>query len=292
MRPEDVSKTAFRTHEGHYEFFVMPFGLTNAPSTFQALMNDVFKPFLQRFVLVFFYDILIYSNSLADHLLHLKAVMEILVRHKLFAKLSKCCFAVEEIDYLGHFISQHGVHADPTKLEAMVNWPILLNVKSLRGFLGLTSYYRKFIRHYGSLAAPLTALLKKNAFQWTPSATEVFNKLELAMTTPLVLHLPDFTKTFVIECDANGSDLGAVLMQTGQPIAFLSKALKGRALLFSTYKNELLSLVTAVQHWWPYLFGQIFTVRTNHQHRNFCWSRKWAPLPSNIGCPSSSVTTM
>jgi hypothetical protein len=257
----------------------MPFGLTNAPSTFQALMNDVFKPFLRRFVLVFFDDILIYSTSFADHLIHLQAVLEVLLHHKLFAKLSKCRFAVPEVDYLGHLISQQGVRADPSKLDAMASWPLPQNIKSLRGFLGLTGYYRKFIRNYGCLAAPLTVLLKKNAFHWSPSATAAFNALKQAMLQPPVLRLPDFNLTFVIECDASGTGLGAVLMQTKQPIAFLSKALKGRALLLSTYEKELLALVTAVQHWWPYLLGNTFTVRTDHQALKF-------QLEQKIGTPS------
>jgi hypothetical protein len=274
MRPEDIPKTAFRTHEGHYEFLVMPFGLTNAPSTFQALMNDVFRPFLRRFVLVFFDDILIYSKTFADHLLHLQSVLEVLEHHRLFAKLSKCRFAVDEVDYLGHLISQQGVRADPSKLEAMATWPLPHNVKSLRGFLGLTGYYRKFIRNYGSLAAPLTSLLKKNAFHWTPSATTAFQSLKQAMLLPPVLRLPDFNQPFVIECDASGSGLGAVLMQDRQPIAFLSKALKGRALLLSTYEKELLSLVTAVQHWRPYLLGHTFKVKTDHQALKFLLEQK------------------
>jgi hypothetical protein len=124
MRADDIPKTAYHTHEGHYEFLVMTFGLTNAPSTFQALMNDVFKPFLRRFVLVFFNDIHIYDKSLADHLVHLQAILEVLLHHKLFAKLSKCRFAVGEVDYLGHLISRQGVRADPSKLEAMTNWPL------------------------------------------------------------------------------------------------------------------------------------------------------------------------
>jgi hypothetical protein len=135
--------------------------------------------------------------------------------------------------------------------------------------LGLTGYYRKFIRHYGLLAAPLTALLKKNAFLWSSAATTAFLNLKNAVTSPPILRLPDFTKPFVIECDASGSGLGAVLMQDAHPIAFLSKALKGRALLLSTYDKELVSLVTAVQKWHPYLLGHPFIVRTDHKSLKF-----------------------
>jgi hypothetical protein len=262
MHPADIPKTAFRTHEGHYEFLVMSFGLTNAPATFQGLMNDIFKPFLRRFVLVFFHDILIYSGSLTDHLLHLQIVLQVLVQNHLFAKLSKCRFAESEIEYLGHLISQHGVRADPSKLSAMVSWPLPRSIKALCGFLGLTGYYRKFIRNYGLLAAPLMGLLNKNSFVWTPEATQAFEALKLAVTSPLVLRLPDFSQPFVIECDASGTGLGAVLMQGGRPLAFLSK---GRTLLLSTYEKELIALVTAVQKCRPYLLGHPFIVRTDHQ---------------------------
>jgi hypothetical protein len=242
-------------------------------------MNEVLKPFLRRFVLVFFDDILLYSNSFADHLIHLQAVLEILLHHQLFAKISKCRFDVSEVDYLGHLISQQGVRADPSKLEAMASWPLPQNIKSLRGFLGLTGHYRKFIRNYGNLATPLTTLLKKNDFHWSLSATTTFNSLKHAMLHPPVLHLPNFNLTFVIECDASGTGLGAVLMQTKQPIAFLRKALKGRALLLSTYEKELLSFVTAIQHWHPYLLGNTFTVGTDHQALKFLLEQK-------IGTPS------
>jgi hypothetical protein len=264
MHARDIPKTTFRTHKGHYEFLVMPFGQPNALATFQGLMNDIFKPFLKRFVLVFFDDIPVYSHSLDEHLLHLREVLQVLMQHNLFAKLSKCQFAKTEIEYFGHLVSQQGVRANPSKLEAMVTCTPPRSVKSLWGFLGLTGYYRKLIRNYGLIAAPLIALLKNQAFLWTPAATQAFEALKQAITSPPILRLPDFTQPFIIECDASGTGLDAVLMQEKLLIAFLSKALKGRELVLSTYENELLSLVTVVHKWRPYLLGHSFVVRIDH----------------------------
>jgi hypothetical protein len=271
---EDVLKTAFRTHEGHYEFLVMPFGLTNAPSTFQSLMNHIFQPYLRKFILVFFDDILIFSKDEDNHRNHLQLTLEVLRSHKLFAKKSKCKFGCKEVDYLGHIIAESGVRVDPGKIKAMVEWPLPTNIKALRGFLGLTGYYRKFIKGYGSIVAPLTTMLKKNAFHSDAAAREAFQNLKAAVTEAPVLVLPNFAQPFVIECDASGLGIGAVLMQEGKPIAYLSKALKGRALLMSTYEKELFALVTTIQKCRPYLLGQSFVVKTDQQSLKFLLEQK------------------
>jgi len=164
MLPEDEYKTAFKTHDGHYQFKLMSFGLTNAPVTFQCVMNQILQPFLRKFVLVFLDDILIYSNSLEEHNTHLQLVLQTLQKNQLFLKQSKCSFAQPQLEYLGHIISSKWVAIDPNKIAAMLHWPTPTTFTELRAFLGLTGYYRKFVKGYGVLAKPLTNLLRPKQF--------------------------------------------------------------------------------------------------------------------------------
>ncbi|KAJ8759726.1 hypothetical protein K2173_009827 [Erythroxylum novogranatense] len=247
MWEPDIYKTAFRTHEGHYEFLVMPFGLTNAPSSFQGLMNMVFKPLLRKTVLVFFYDILIYSQDWQSHLNHLREVFQLLRVNSLFAKKSKCKFGSKEVEYLGHVLSNKGIAMDNSKVDCVLSWPLPKSIKELRGFLGLSGYYRRFVKNYGNIARPLTELLKKGRWQWGEPQTSTFETLKMAISTALVLALPDFEATFVVETDASGQGVGAVLTQKGRPLAFFNKALGPKHQALSIYEKEVMAVLLAVK---------------------------------------------
>ena len=265
MDPSDIHKTAFKTHSGHFEYLVMPFGLTNAPATFQSLMNTVFGELLRKCVLIFFDDILVYSSSLEEHVVHLQSVLELMRRNQLFAKHSKCAFATDRVEYLGHFIQEAGVSTDPQKIKAIVEWPNPSTLKALRGFLGLAGYYRRFVMSFGTIARPLTVLTKKNYFEWSEEAETAFGTLKKALCEAPVLALPRFDKPFVVETDACGQGIGAVLMQEGHPIAFISRHLKGKQLHLSIYEKELLAVVFAVQKWRHYLLPNHFVIKTDQK---------------------------
>lgn len=266
LRNGEEYKIAFQTHLGHYEFRVMAFGLTGAPGTFQKAMNHTLAPALRKYALVFFDDILVYSSSMELHLHHLAHVFDLLNRDQWKIKLSKCSFAVNKVSYLGHVVSQAGVSTDPTKIQAIVDWPTPSCVKELRSFLGLAGYYRKFIRHFGVISQPLTSLLKKGIiFVWTPDHDVAFQTLKQALVTAPVLALPDFSTPFMIETDASDTGIGAVLMQRGHPLAFLSKTLGPKSRGLSTYEKEYMAILTAVQQWRPYLQQSEFVILTDHK---------------------------
>lgn len=264
--PQDIAKTAFKTHHGHWEFRVMPFGLTNAPATFQEVMNTILGSVLRKFVLVFVDDILIYSPTLEQHKQHILQVFQILHEHKFLLKKSKCSFAQQSLNYLGHIISAQGVATDRSKIQVVSDWPTPTDSKQLRGFLGLFGYYRKFIRNYGVLSQPLTDLLKKGSlFLWTPQHQQCFHAVKQALISAPVLALPDFSKNFTVETDASATGIGAVLMQDNHPVAYLSKALGPKAQALSTYEKECLALIMAVTKWKSYLQHKEFTILTDQK---------------------------
>jgi hypothetical protein len=182
-------------------------------------------------------------------MIHLQQVLQVLDQHQLFAKLSKCEFAVPSISYLGHVISHSGVAADPAKLEAIQTWPPPHNLTTLRGFLGLTGFYRRFVRHYATVAEPLTELLKKDSFCWTDAAQGAFEALKVAMVSLPVLGIPDFAQTFDVTTDASGTAVGAVLSQQRHTIAFFSRKLCPRMRSSSAYEREMFAVTTAVKKW-------------------------------------------
>ncbi|GAU44853.1 hypothetical protein TSUD_112270 [Trifolium subterraneum] len=265
LKPQDASKTAFRTHDGHYEYRVMPFGLCNAPATFQATLNNVFRPLLRKTVIVFFDDILVYSDSEDSHVTHLTQVFELLHQHQFFVKLAKCSFGQTEVSYLGHVVSKGSVAPDPAKVQAIQDWPSPSNVKELRGFLGLSGFYRKFIKNYAGIAQPLTALLRKDSFNWTDGAQTAFDELKRAMVTAPILSLPDFSSPFVIQTDASGYAMGAVLIQQRHHLAYFSKVFCSRMMNASTYIHELHAITSAVKRWRQYLLGNYFIIQTDHK---------------------------
>ena len=261
----DVHKIAFWTHNGHYEFLVMPFGLTNAPSTFQATMNKIFKPFLRNFVAIFFDDILIYSKNWDEHLEHLRQVLQTLQHHSLFAKLIKCEFGKTTLHYLGHLVSAQEVQVDDSKIAAIMDWPLPHTLKQLRGFLGIIGYYRKFVKGYAHIAWPLTEMLKQDSFHWTLESELAFTQLKKALTSTPILALPNFNKVFMVEIDASTQGIGAVLSQDSHPLAFFSKKLSLRMSRASTYVRELYAITQAMARWRHYLLGKKFISKTDHK---------------------------
>ncbi|XP_073112178.1 uncharacterized protein [Elaeis guineensis] len=273
--PGDISKTAFRTRYGHYEFLVMPFGLTNAPAAFMDLMNRVFASYLDRFVVVFIDDILIYSKSSLEHEKHLRTVLETLREKKLYAKLQKCEFWMSSVTFLGHVISKEGVSVDPRKVEAVVDWSRPTNVSEIRSFLGLAGYYRRFVEGFSSIAMPLSRLTQKQVkFEWTDECEQSFQELKRRLVTAPILTIPSGTEGFTIYSDASRKGLGCVLMQKGKVIAYASRQLKLYERNYPTHDLELAAVVFALKIWRHYLYGEHCEIFTDHKSLKYIFTQK------------------
>eukprot|EP00253_Pinus_taeda_P019316 PITA_19316 len=265
IKDEDIAKTTFKTRYGHYEFVVLPFGLTTAPATFMCLMNSVFHQFLDKFVLIFIDDILIYSRSKEEHEEHLRMVLQTLREHQLYAKLSKCDFYKEEIQYLGHVISQEGIAVDPEKIKTILEWPVPKDVADIRSFMGLAGYYRRFVEGFSRVAYPITSLQKKGrSFKWSSECQQSFEKLKQLLTSALVLSIADPNKDYVVCTDASGEGVEGVLMQEGRVIAYESRKLKEHEQKYSAYDLELAAVIHALKMWRNFLLGRNFLLLTDH----------------------------
>ncbi|GJT53239.1 putative nucleotidyltransferase, ribonuclease H [Tanacetum coccineum] len=275
VREQDISKTAFRTRYGHYEFLVMPFGLTNAPAVFMDLMNRIFHEYLDKFVIVFIDDILVYSKSEEEHERHLRIVLEILRQKKLYAKFSKCEFWLQQVAFLGHIVSADGIIMDPSKVEAITKWPRPTTVTEVRSFLGLAGYYRRFVEGFSRLALPLTQLMRKGEkFVWTDERQESFEELKRRLVSAPILTLPSGSGGFQIYSDASKKGLGCVLMQHGKVIAYASRQLKPYEVNYPTHDLELAAVVFALKIWRHYLYGEACDIFTDHKSLKYIFTQR------------------
>ncbi|GKE47791.1 putative reverse transcriptase domain-containing protein [Tanacetum coccineum] len=262
----------------------MPFRLTNAPTVFMDLMNRVCKPYLDKFVIVFTDDILIYSCDEKEHEEHLKTILELLKKEELYAKFSKCEFWIHSVKFLGHVINRSGIHVDPTKIEAVKNWASPTTPSEIRQFLGLAGYYRRFIEGFSKIAKPMTELTQKNQkFDWGEEQEEAFQLLKQKLYAALILALPEGSEDFVVYCDASIKGLGAVLMQRMKVIAYASRQLKIHEKNYTTF---------ALKIWRHYLYGTKCVVFTDHKSLQHILDqkdlnmrqRRWIELLSDYDC--------
>ena len=288
MVEEDIQKTAFCTRYGQYEFTVMPFGMSNAPSQFMRMMNEYMAPYLDKFVIVFIDDILIYSKNKEEHLEHVAKVLDALKEQKLKVRPHKCSYGQKEVNFLGFVVSDEGIKVDPKKVAAVAEWPHPISAQEVRSFLGLAGYYRRFIQGFSGIARPLTDLTKKYArWTWGQPQVEAFEKLKAALVSAPVLltpdeslpfelrawrengSYPDLNLPFELYTDASSFAIGAVLMQDQgnglQPVAFESKNLTPAEQNYPVHEQELLAVIHALKTWRCYLEGVEFKVNTDHQ---------------------------
>ena len=275
-------KTTFRSRYGSFEFLVMPFGLTNAPSVFQHYVNDVFREHLDKFVIAYLDDILIFSNNVAEHDSHVRIVLECLRKHQLYAKATKCAFRLEETEFLGCIVGKNGLRMDPSKVQTILDWPIPSSVKAVQSFLGFANFYRRFIRDYSKVVSPLTALTKKdNTYSWTEKCQKAFDLLKDRFTSaPILVHFNLEAPTY-LETDASDYAIGTILSQEGSdgflhPIAFDSRKLLPAELNYEIHDKELLAIVWAFKRWRSMLLSteKTISVLTDHQALTYFMTNK------------------
>jgi hypothetical protein len=255
-RPEDIPKTAFTTRYGLYEYLVTSFGLTNAPAHFMYLMNSVFMPKLDKFVIVFIDDILVYSKNKEEHAEHSRIILGHLREHQLYAKFSKCEFWLKEVPFLGHVLYAKGVSVDPGKVKDILDWKPPTTIHQVRSFLGMEGCYHRFIPNFLKISKPITELLKIQVkFVWSSECEKAFQTLKRLLTTAPILAQPDIEKSFDVYCDAYGTGIGCVLMQEGRVIAYASRQLKHHEEHYPTHDLQLAVVVHALKIWRHYLLG-------------------------------------
>ncbi|KAJ9541503.1 hypothetical protein OSB04_028009 [Centaurea solstitialis] len=293
VKEEDIPKMSFRTRYEHYEFLVMSFDLTNAPAAFMDLMNRVCRPMLDRSVIVFIDDILIYSKTKEEHVVHLREVLEVLRRERRYAKFSKCAFWLQEVQFLGHIVHQEGIKVDPSKIEAVMNWEVPKTPTEIRSFMGLAGYDRRFIQEFSRIAVPLTKLTKKNKpYVWGTEQQTAFETLRQKLCKAPVLTLPEGVEDMVVYCDASHLSLGCVLMQRGRVIAYASRQLKLHEANYPTHDLELAAVVFALKIWRHYLYGVKCTIYTDHRSLRYFLEqpnlnmrkRRWLDVVKDYDC--------
>ncbi len=280
IREGDEWKTAFNTHTGHFEYLVMPFGLSNSPAVFQALVNDVLRDMVDRFVFVYLDDILIFSQNERDHVQHVRRVLQRLLENRLFAKVEKCQFHARSVPFLGFILSPDGIRMDPTKVKAVADWPTPDSRRAVQRFLGFANFYRRFIRNFSQVALPLTDLTStKKRFCWSSQAQTAFESLKSRFTSAPILNTPDPSRQFIVEVDASEVGVGAILSQRSSaderihPCAFFSHRLTLTERNYDIGNRELLAVKLALEEWRHWLEGAAFPFMVWTDHKNLEYIR-------------------
>ena len=266
-------KTAFRTRYGQFEYLVMPFGLHGAPGTFQSYVNHVLREFIDQFCVVYLDDILIFSDSLEEHIQHVRQILERLLEHGLYVKLEKCLFHARQVSFLGFVISQQGISMEPDRIATIVDWPVPESVHDIQVFLGFANFYRRFIEGYSRVVLPVTQLLRKNTkFNWSPSAQAAFDTIKERFTTGPVLRHFDPTLPSTLHTDASGAAISGIISQPHDgllhPVAFWSRKMTPAECNYDIHDCEMLAIVESMKHWRHYLEGAQHPVRILSDHKN------------------------